>query len=65
MLLLLDGSRDRPALLRDLTRIAVDGRLVVADGDRPLSDAAEIEAVLAAGLEPALTWLARAALLEA
>jgi hypothetical protein len=65
LLLLLDGSRDRPALLRDLTRIAAEGGLIVADGDRPLSDAAEIEAVLANGLEPALTWLARAALLEA
>jgi SAM-dependent methyltransferase len=65
LLLLLDGSRDRPALLRDLTRIAVDGRLNITIGDQPVTDIAEIEAVLADGLESALTWLARAALLEA
>jgi hypothetical protein len=61
---LLDGSRDRPALLRALTGIVSEGRLGVAVGDRPSTDPAEIEAALAAGLEPSLNWLARAALLE-
>jgi SAM-dependent methyltransferase len=61
VLCLLDGRRDRPALLAALAEQVAAGRLALADGaGRPARAA---PALLAERLAPALAWLARAALL--
>lgn len=62
MVTLLDGTRDREALLRDLAARAVEGGLAVAGGDPP-RDAAAAAARLAPLLEDSLRGLARVGLL--
>jgi SAM-dependent methyltransferase/methyltransferase-like protein len=60
---LLDGSRDRAALLAALAELAADGRLTLTRGGAPVREPAAVAALLAELLEPSLDWLARQALL--
>ena len=61
--LLLDGSRDRPALLTDLTRAVTEGRLSLAGAEALSPDPDAIRAVIDERIEPTLWWLTHAALL--
>ncbi|MCO5169541.1 MAG: methyltransferase regulatory domain-containing protein [Planctomycetes bacterium] len=63
LLAALDGSRDRPALVAELAARAAAGDLTLADGDRPIVDAAERDALLAGVVDRTLAWFGRAALL--
>lgn len=63
LLAALDGSRDRPALVAELAARAVAGDLTLADGDRPIVDPAERDALLAGVVDRTLAWFGRAALL--
>lgn len=63
LLPLLDGTRDRAALLDRLTEKAVSGDLRVQRDGRPLSDPADLREALTAVLGPTLDSLASRALL--
>jgi SAM-dependent methyltransferase len=60
---LLDGTRDRAALVGELARLAADGRLAQGERGAPAAEAASLDRLLAERLEDDLAWLARAALL--
>jgi methyltransferase-like protein/SAM-dependent methyltransferase len=60
---LLDGTRDRDALLDALTQQAAESVLTVHKGGQPISDPTELRAALATTLGPGLDALARDALL--
>lgn len=60
LVVLLDGSRDRPALVQAL---AAQPEVTLTEGDRPLVDPGEREAALAALVDRTLERLAEAALL--
>ena len=62
---LLDGTRDRAALLDALTAFVVSGGADVATHDQPVNDPQAVRQHLAAGLEQKLAELARLALLVA
>jgi methyltransferase-like protein len=60
---LLDGTRDRAALLAELERLAAAGRLSLYQRGAPVTEPAAVAALLRRWLEPSLAALARAALL--
>jgi methyltransferase-like protein len=59
---LLDGTRDRAALLDDLTTFVVSGGASTPQNDQPIEDPQAVRQRLAAGLEQKLAELARLAL---
>jgi methyltransferase-like protein len=59
----LDGTRDRAALFNVVAKPLRDGTLVVRQGDQPVEDLAQAEAILAEELDTNLHWLAQVALL--
>jgi hypothetical protein len=61
---LLDGSRDRPALLTDLRRLAAEQPPTAEAGNTPSTGDHPRAPALGARLDAALRWLAHAALLE-
>lgn len=63
LLLRLDGTRDRNALLKDLTGLVADDVLTVEYAGDPIEDDEMVRDVLVQDLEAHLGWLARAALL--
>jgi SAM-dependent methyltransferase len=63
LLLLLDGTRDRAALVARLTELATSGAAPLVDGGRPVTDSTRAAQLLARGLEPNLARLGRLALL--
>ncbi len=63
LLPLLDGTRDRVALVESLTTKSLAGELTVRRGGQPITDADELHAGLTATLGPTLDSLARDALL--
>ncbi len=63
LLPLLDGTRDRAALVEALAAQAVAGELTVRRSGQPITDAAELRAGLTATLGPTFDALAREALL--
>lgn len=65
LLPLLDGTRDRDALLRDLMPYASDEDVTFYKGEEPIRDPEQIREALAAMLDAALRNLARNALLTA
>jgi len=60
---LLDGTRDRAALLADLTGLVESGVVPLVVGDNPITDLHEIRRLLTPTLELLLTQLGRLALL--
>ncbi len=60
---ILDGTRDRAALLNCLTKLVEDGTLIVRENGDRLKNAEQIQDALAKALEQALAKLAGAALL--
>ncbi len=60
---LLDGTRDREALVEALTALAVTDELTVQRAGQPITDADELRTALTATLNPMLETLARDALL--
>jgi SAM-dependent methyltransferase len=63
VLRLLDGTRDRTAIVSGLADWVADGTFEVRKGDRPLDDPALVRSVLDEALEPALRRLAGQALI--
>ncbi|HEV2765125.1 MAG TPA: class I SAM-dependent methyltransferase [Pyrinomonadaceae bacterium] len=63
LLTLLDGNRDRPALLDALLALAHTGALQLQDQGQPLNDPARLQTLLCERIEENLTNLARHALL--
>ncbi|HEY1186357.1 MAG TPA: class I SAM-dependent methyltransferase [Gemmata sp.] len=63
LLPLLDGTRDRPALVEALTACALGGELTLQRAGQPITDANEVRASVGAVLQGALGELARDALL--
>ena len=61
----LDGTQDRPALLRTLADLAAAGELVVPQDDQPVRDPDKVKTLLEPLLEPSLRRLAGAGLLVA
>jgi methyltransferase-like protein/2-polyprenyl-3-methyl-5-hydroxy-6-metoxy-1,4-benzoquinol methylase len=61
---LLDGSRDRPALLEAMAALIASGEFTIYHGDEPVRDDAVIREFLAAELGPCLERLAAMALLS-
>jgi len=59
---LLDGTRDRAALLDDLTTFVVSGGASTPQNDQPIEEPQAVRQRLAAGLEQKLAELARLAL---
>jgi methyltransferase-like protein len=59
----LDGTRDRPALVEDLTAAVLRGELGLQAEGKPLEDPQTIRATLAAELEASLVRLAQSMLL--
>ena len=59
----LDGTRDRAALIGVMCGLVSQGSLVVREGDRRVTDAAEARSIVVQQIDRALQWLARAALL--
>jgi methyltransferase-like protein/SAM-dependent methyltransferase len=60
---LLDGTRDRPALVTQLTEIAASGQLSVRRDGVPISDRGELHAALASIIDEALAKVAGMAVL--
>lgn len=65
LLRLLDGSRDRNALVNDLMAAIESGLITIQKEGNPVEDIDEIRQFILAGLEQSLTGLARLALLIA
>lgn len=65
VMLQLDGSRDREALLADVIRLAAEGVIKPRREGESLAEPAEARERLAAELDRCLAWLTRAALLIA
>jgi methyltransferase-like protein/cyclopropane fatty-acyl-phospholipid synthase-like methyltransferase len=63
MVWLLDGTRDRPALLAELAGLVSSGAAPLVVNGQPITDPGQIASMLQAGLEPNLAKLARLALL--
>ncbi len=63
LLALLDGTRDREELGRELADLVKSGAVVLEENGRPLEGDARIAAFIASGLEVSLHQLARMALL--
>ena len=61
----LDGSRDRPALLKTLAELAAAGELEIEADGRPVTDMTQVKRILPEMLESSLESLAGAALLVA
>ena len=59
----LDGSRDRPALLSHLRHAVERGDLILREDGRPLTDGAQASEILEGALDQALESLARCAIL--
>jgi len=59
----LDGTRDRTALLDDLTTLVAEGALTMRQRDQPVADNSVDRTILTQGLEQRLQLLAQAALL--
>jgi methyltransferase-like protein len=59
----LDGTRDRTALLNDLTTLAAEGALTLRQRDQSVADDSVDRTILAKGLEQRLQLLVQAALL--
>jgi methyltransferase-like protein/2-polyprenyl-3-methyl-5-hydroxy-6-metoxy-1,4-benzoquinol methylase len=64
-LLLLDGSRDRATLVRDLAALVASGEVTLERDGAPVRDGHTASRILAEELEPALVKLARLTLLVA
>jgi methyltransferase-like protein len=62
---LLDGTRDRAAIVEQLMRCVADGTFAIGRADQPLHDPTQVRAILTEALEPCLRRLARHALLWA
>jgi methyltransferase-like protein/cyclopropane fatty-acyl-phospholipid synthase-like methyltransferase len=60
---MLDGTADRPQLVRQLTELAVSGQLQVRKQETLLTDRGEISEALASIIDPALNNIARMAIL--
>ncbi|MCU0705856.1 MAG: class I SAM-dependent methyltransferase [Fimbriiglobus sp.] len=60
---LLDGTRDRPALVNELTDVAASGSLTVRRDNVPITDRGEIHAALASIIDEALNKVAGMAVL--
>jgi methyltransferase-like protein len=60
---LLDGTRDRAALLAELTPLVTSGAAPLIVNGQPVTDPAQVSTLLASGLEPNLGRLGRLALL--
>jgi SAM-dependent methyltransferase len=65
LFVLLDGSRDREALVEEMQQWTADRGMVVQRHGRPVTDAVQVRGVLAEGVEAQLQTLARASLLMA
>jgi hypothetical protein len=63
LLVRLDGSRDRAALVRDLGQLVSSGAVTLSEGGLPVRDALRATELLAQGLDAKLRQLARMALL--
>jgi len=63
LLRLLDGNRDRVAILKDLEKPVLSGEIVIRDGEEPVTDDAQKLKVLDTVLDVKLTHLANGALL--
>lgn len=63
LLPLLDGTRDRAAILNDLVAKSLAGDLKVAKDGQPITDEGEIRTALQSVLEPAINNLAVQSLL--
>lgn len=63
MAVLLDGSRDRGALLSELTRIAAEGNIRITREEKPVTDPSEVRRALESILEQSLTHLAKSGVL--
>jgi len=63
--LLLDGSRDRATLVRDLAALVASGEVTLERDGAPVRDGHTASRILAEELEPALVKLARLTLLVA
>ena len=61
--MLLDGSRDLPALRKDLFELFKSGNLTLQDGDQRVVDLQMVERRISAETEQTLQELARAAVL--
>ena len=61
--MLLDGSRDLPALRKDLLELFKSGNLTLQDGDQRVVDLQIVERRISAETEQTLQELARAAVL--
>jgi methyltransferase-like protein/SAM-dependent methyltransferase len=60
---LLDGTRDRPALVEALTAAFVAGAFTLQEGDQTIVEEAQARVLIAQELEVPLRWLARAGVL--
>jgi methyltransferase-like protein len=65
LLQLLDGTRDRAALVEELTRAGAAGSFVIEKGGQVVSGAEALRPLIADSLEPTLGRLAHGALLVA
>ena len=65
LLRLLDGTRDRQELLRELKELVKSGAAVIRQDGQPVSDLEKAQEILARELEQSLEALARSALLVA
>jgi hypothetical protein len=65
LVMLLDGTRDRATLLKDLGALIQSGAAILTHEGKPVSDVQEALKYLANGLESYLTGLARSAVLVA
>ena len=63
VLRLLDGTRDRAAILDGLVAFAADGTLEIEQDDGPVTDPERLRTLLAPGIAPSLARIARHALL--
>jgi len=61
LVMLMDGTRDRDALRKDLLQLFVSGALTLLDGDKPVSDMRAVEKRITAETDDLLYGLARAA----
>jgi hypothetical protein len=62
---LCDGTRDRDALVRELSVSVLAGKAAMQKDGRPVTDPAEVAALLRQGVESSLKALAKLALLAA
>jgi methyltransferase-like protein len=65
LVMLLDGTRDRATLLKDLGELVESGAATLTHEGKSVSDVQEALQYLASGLEANLTSLARSAMLVA